>query len=131
MLGFSREEICERDTNKLLFKKVRSILRDNDFFEQMSNYKIQGTKPGEFREYERLQFLKKNLEKCHEEDVESYSMTMTKLLQWANLAIELRTEDVTNRRDRIEELRHERDVAIGQSDERQTKLDGQLNEAKD
>jgi hypothetical protein len=54
MLSYSREEVCERDTNKLLFKKVRSILRDNDFYEQMSNYKIQGTKPGEFREYERL-----------------------------------------------------------------------------
>jgi hypothetical protein len=47
--------------------------------------------------------LKKNLEKCSEEDVETYSMTMTKLLQWANLAIELRIEDVTNRRDKIEE----------------------------
>jgi hypothetical protein len=47
--------------------------------------------------------LKKNLEKSSEEDVETYSMTMTKLLQWANLAIELRIEDVTNRRDKIEE----------------------------
>jgi hypothetical protein len=48
---------------------------------------------------------------------------MAKLLQWANLAIELRIEDVTNRRDKIEELRHDRDVAISQSDERQSKLD--------
>jgi len=73
MLNYSREEVCERDTNKLHFKKVRSILRENDFYEQMSNYKIQGTKNGDFREYERLAFMKKNLEKCSEEEVENYS----------------------------------------------------------
>jgi hypothetical protein len=73
MLNYAREEVCERDTNKLHFKKVRSILRDNDFYEQMSNYKIQGTKNADFREYERLAFMKKNLEKCSEEEVENYS----------------------------------------------------------
>lgn len=80
MLNYSREEICERDTNKLAFKKVRGILRDNDFYEQMSNYKTTGTKNSEFREYERLAYMKKNLEKCTEEEVEAYSMTMAKLL---------------------------------------------------
>lgn len=118
MLGYSREEVCERDTNKLHFKKVREILRDNDFYDKMSGYKIQGTKTSDFREYERLRFMKKNMEKNDDEQLEAYSMTMTKLFQWCMLALELRTDDVTNRRDKIEELRHDRDVAIGQSDER-------------
>lgn len=118
MLGYSREEVCERDTNKLHFKKVRNILRDNDFYDKMSGYKISGTKSADFREYERLNFMKKNLRDCDEESVEGYSMTMAKLLAWANLAIELRIEDVTNRRDKIEELRHDREVAQAQSDER-------------
>lgn len=79
MLGYSREEVCERDTNKLHFKKVREILRDNDFYDKMSSFKTQGTKNNEFREYERLRFLKENMAKYDEEGLESYSMTMTKL----------------------------------------------------
>lgn len=55
---------------------------------------------------------------------------MTKLFHWAMLAIELRCEDVVTRRDKIEEQKHDREVAQSQSDDRQAKLDAQLEDAK-
>jgi hypothetical protein len=70
MLGYSREEVCERETNKLHFKKVREILRDNEFYDKMSGFKIQGQKNGEFREFERLRFLKENMSKYDDEGLE-------------------------------------------------------------
>jgi len=75
MLGYTREEVCERDTNKLSFKKVRELLNDEAFFQKMQEYKFTGPKTQEFRAYEKLSFLKKNLEHYQEEDVEAYSMT--------------------------------------------------------
>jgi len=74
--------------------------------------------------------MQKNMSAYTEEDVENYSMTMAKLFQWVNLAIELRIENVVSRRDAIEEKRHEREMAIVANNERQAKLDAALEEAQ-
>merc|ERR1711957_693724 len=84
----------------------------------------------EFRAYEKIAFLKKNLETYEEEAVETYSTTVLKLYQWVSLAIELRIENVVSRRDAIEEKRHERQQATSQSNDRQAKLDAALEEAE-
>lgn len=130
ILGYKREEVCERDTNKLSFKLVRELLNDEAFFQKMQEYKFSGSKTQEFRAYEKIAFLKKNTEVYEEEAVEGYSMTVAKLYQWVNLAIELRIENVVSRRDAIEEKRHEREQAIVQNNERQAKLDAALEEAQ-
>lgn len=62
LLGYTREEVCEVDTNKLSFKKVRDIIGDETFYQKMCEYKFAGPKMGEFRDYEKMAFLKKNLE---------------------------------------------------------------------
>jgi len=129
LLGYSREEICDRETNKLSFKKVREIIGDETFYQKMAEYKFAGPKTGDFRDYEKMGFLKKNLD-LTEEELEQYSITMFKLWQWAQMAIELRCEDVVSRRDNIEELKNARQTAITQADERKEKLDQALTEAQ-
>lgn len=32
LLGYTREEVCERDTNKLSFKKVREIIGNETYY---------------------------------------------------------------------------------------------------
>jgi hypothetical protein len=78
LLGFKREDICEDGTNKLCFKKVRTIIGDETFYQKMAEYKYAGSKTGDFRAYEKVAFLKKNLD-VEEEQLESYSQTMFKL----------------------------------------------------
>lgn len=39
LLRYKREDICERDTNKLDFKKVKALIKD-DLFIKMSLYKV-------------------------------------------------------------------------------------------
>lgn len=129
LLGYSREDICERDTNKLSFKKVREIIGDESYYQKMAEYKFAGPKTQEFRSYEKMTFLKKNLE-LEEEQLEQYSQTVFKLYQWATMSIELRCEDVITRRDNIEELKNAREMAINQANERKEKLDAALNDAK-
>ena len=82
LLGYTREEVCEVDTNKLSFKKVREIIGDETFYQKMAEFKFAGPKMGDFRQYEKMAFLKKNLE-VDEEQLETYSQTMYKLWQWA------------------------------------------------
>ena len=37
LLKYDREEVCERDTNKLDFKKVKTLMTD-ELFKRMSEY---------------------------------------------------------------------------------------------
>ncbi len=50
LLGYQREEICERDTNKLEWKKAKTLL-DDGFFLRLGNYNPFGSKENEFKEY--------------------------------------------------------------------------------
>ena len=50
LLGYTREEVCERDTNKLDFKKVKNLIND-DLFKAMSQYNPVGSRESEFKEY--------------------------------------------------------------------------------
>jgi len=45
------------------------------------------------------------------------------------MAIDLRCEDVSQRRDNIEELKNARETAINQANDRKEKLDGAMTEA--
>lgn len=97
LLGYKREEICERDTNKLEWKKARQVLlgpnHDGaEFFHRIGEYNPFGSKEDQFTLYQKLRFLKKTLKK-HEQEIEKieeYSIPLSKLFKWMLYSIELR-----------------------------------------
>jgi hypothetical protein len=97
LLRYSREEICEENTNKLDFKKVKELIGD-DLFDRMAAYDPLGPSDIEYAPYHKLAFLKKNIDSCNEEAVEEFSLVMSKIYKWVALAIETRTEDVVKRK---------------------------------
>ena len=62
---------------------MREIIGDETFYQRMAEYKFAGPKTGDFRSYEKMAFLKRNLE-VEEDQLEAYSQTMFKLYQWVN-----------------------------------------------
>ena len=48
LLGYTREDICERDTNKLEWKKAKKLI-DEEFFKRLGEYNPYGPKEGEFK----------------------------------------------------------------------------------
>jgi hypothetical protein len=48
------------------------------------------------------------LAEIEEEKVEEFSLVLRQIYRWINLAIDLRVEDVVNRRDTVEYLKQER-----------------------
>jgi len=83
MLRFSREEICERDTNKLDFKKAKQLISE-DLFEKMAKYNPLGQSEEEYKEYQKLGFLKKTIESVEEEKVDEYSVILGRIHRWIN-----------------------------------------------
>ena len=97
MLGYKREDICERDTNKIEWKKARQILLGpsldgSDFFKRIGDYNPFGPKEDSYTLYQKLRFLRKSLRK-HEQEaekIEEYSIPLSKLFKWMLYSIELR-----------------------------------------
>jgi len=73
-------------------------LNNDDMFLKMSEYWPFGPKEDKYRDYEKLKFIKQNLEGITEEQVDEYSVALGKLYRWIHLAIEFRIEDVKIRR---------------------------------
>jgi len=100
-----KKEICERDTNKLCWKKTKAFLKDDEIFQKMTEYWPFGSKDDRYLEYEKLKFIKSNLEKISDEEVNDYSVALGKLFQWIKLAIDTRIEDIKLRRKEKTKLR--------------------------
>lgn len=126
MLGYRREDICERDTNKIEWKKARQILlgpnQDGaEFFKRIGDYNPFGPKEDQFTQYQKLRFLKKTVRK-HEQEIEKieeYSIPLSKLFKWMLYSIELRGQDVIHRREHKNKLKEERKVAEEAANERE------------
>lgn len=78
--------------------------------------------------YQKLAFLRKNLEAIEEEKVEEFSMVLAKIYRWVVTAIELRIEDVQSRRNHSAFLRYEREQAIKEDAARTEKRQAALDE---
>ena len=127
LLQYQREDVCERDTNKLDFKKAK-VLIGEDLFEKMSKYNPLGQREEEFKEYQKLSFLKKTIESIEEEKVDEYSIILGRIHRWITQAIDLRVEDVRNRRDTIAILKYEREQALAEDKARTEKREAALEE---
>ncbi len=81
-------------------------------FVRIGDYWPIGLKDDQYREYEKLKFIKTNIDQYLEEQVDEYSVALGKLLRWIKFAITARIEDVKNRRAIKKRLRQERQHAI-------------------
>jgi len=55
--------------------------------------------------------LRSNIKELDEEKVQDFSLVMGKLLNWIQLALEIRCEDIVSRRDSVEYIKHDREQA--------------------
>ena len=129
LLGFSREEVCERDTNKLDLKKAKTLINE-DLFEKMAKFNPVGQSEKEYKIYQKLSFVKKNIESVEEEKVDEYSVILGRIHRWVTQALDLRIEDVRSRRDNIATLKFEREQALSEDTQRTEKREAALEEKK-
>lgn len=96
----------------------------------MGNYNPLGRRDGAFKEYQKISFLKKNISDLDDEKVEEFCLVMGKVLKWIQMALEIRCEDVVNRRDTVEYIKQDREQAIKSDAERTKKYESEVAEKK-
>jgi len=67
----------------------------------MSLFNPFGQKDGEFKEYQKLHFIRSNIENINEDEVDDYSVAIGRLLRWLKMTIDLRIQNVRLRRKSI------------------------------
>ena len=95
--------ICERETNKLNWKKAKICLNE-DLFIKIGDYWPFGAKEDNFKEYEKIKFIQNNLAGITDEQVDEFSVALGKLFRWIKLALQVRIEDVKMRSKAKEKL---------------------------
>ena len=110
LLGFSREEICEENTNKLQWKKAKELIND-EFFLKLFKYQPVGPKEGEYKPYQKINYLESLISEIDQEKVEAYSHTFVRLLDWVRMAMSVRRENVVKRILNNQRLKEEREHA--------------------
>jgi hypothetical protein len=60
-------------------------------------------------DYHKISFLKKNIADLEDDKVEDCSLLLGKILKWVRLALEVRIDDVVNRRDTVEYIKQDRE----------------------
>lgn len=126
--------VCEKDTNKLSWKTTSKLIdpfNAETIFSKIGSYWPFGAKDEEFKEYQKLCFVRDNLDGMGvtDEIVMEYSVALGKLYQWIQHALELRIGDVVQRRNHKSKERELRQEAIDREAERQEKRSALLEEA--
>ena len=130
LLKFNREEICEVGTNKL-FWKLAKLKWNESLLEMFQEYVPLGAKEGEYKKYQKINFLEKNLEGIVEEDVRNYSICLSQLFVCLQSLIAVRKADIFTRKAKRERLTKEREEAIQRSEERNKQREEELQAKRD
>ncbi|CAI2360915.1 unnamed protein product [Moneuplotes crassus] len=128
-LGHTREEICEEGTNKLFWKIAKNKLNDG-IFENMKKYTHVGPKDAEFKRYQLINFIEKNIDGITIEDIEQYSYVLSRLFKWLTTSIDMRKDDIIKRKEIKEKEKEEREQAIADHKEWQENREKAMEEAK-
>lgn len=128
-LGYDKQYIVEPGTQKMFWKAAKCLL-DESFIEKMSDYTFQGPKDGKYEKYQTLNYIEKIITGIEPNDVTEFNMCAGRLFTWLKLAIENRKLDVVRRAALIQKEREERDSKIKAKEERDTKRNTDLEEAK-
>lgn len=103
---------------------------NEDFFKRVGEYNPFSSKEDDYKLFQKLKFLKRNIDKFEPEHIDEYSIALGKLFRWMLQAVDLREEDVQIRRDHKAKLKEERKVAIEAAEERERLRDNDLNVAR-
>jgi len=118
-----RADVCYTDTNCIEWKKSKLLLAKNqvdeeDLFTVLGGYYPFSAKDDEYKEYNKLVFIKDNLESMQEADVDEYSIALGQLMRLLKLAVELRIDNVKERRGLKKKQREDRQDCIDKEAER-------------
>ena len=84
ILKINRESVCEPGTNKLRWKlSKKTVSPASNLWDLMHDYEAVGAKDDEYREYQSITFIDRNIENYYQEDIDTYSSAVLgRIFRW-------------------------------------------------
>lgn len=127
-LQYPQEKVCEPGTQDFYWKIAKNLL-DEKMLKHMEIVRLKGPKHGDYKKYQTLNWIEKNIKDIDENEVFEYNMLLGKLFKWLKLAIETRKLDIVKRMALIAKNRNDREQKMQLKQERETKRETELTEA--
>lgn len=104
--------MCEAGSNKLKWKLAKKVVSPtSNLWELMNDYEAVGQKEDEYKEYQSINFIERNIENYYVEDADAYQAAVVgRVMRWVQAAVKLRRADIVRRKAlfrRAKELREE------------------------
>jgi hypothetical protein len=128
-IGFANKEINEENTNKLEWKMARKFWNVH-VLEKLRDYNPFGPKPGKLPSYAMGNRLIHILETINKEELKNSSFVMARLLDFIQLVLKVRKDDIIRRRDVVNDLIEKRKAAIEEHRVRAEKREFELEEVR-
>ena len=129
LLGYKKEDICEQETNMLMWKKAHKLV-DSDLFKKIEDYQMLGEKIiPDIKKYSKLNHIESLINDYEIEEVQKYSLSYSLLLKWIKEVISIRKQDIKMRKERREKQVEERNQLVEQENERLKKKEEELQAA--
>lgn len=84
LLKINREAVCEPGTNKLKWKLAKKAMAPtSNLWDLMIDYDAVGAKEDEYREYQSINFIERNIENYYQEEIDAYtSSVLGRIFRW-------------------------------------------------
>ncbi len=89
-LGYSKEDIYKPNTNILNWKKVRTLLDDENFFNKIDAYNPVGAKKEKNKPYSTINYINEKIKGIKQKDIDKYNMGFGRVFQWFKQVINVR-----------------------------------------
>lgn len=134
LLKAKREDECEPNTNKLMWKKAKKLLDNQglNLIDKIIDYQPLGAKDDQYHTYQQLNFIERNIESYYQEDVDSYSSAILgRLMRWIQAVIKLRKEDIVRRKNIARKDKEHRDETIQKEAARKERMAHEIKDAEE
>ena len=116
-LGYTKEEIYLPKTNTLNWKKVRTLLDDENFFSRIDAYNPVGAKPAKPKPYATINYIVKKIGNVKQKEIDAYNMGFGRIFAWFKQTINVRKQDIMLRKTKRWRKREQRKELIAKHEE--------------
>jgi len=130
LLGFTREEICQPNSQLFFWKKAKELIME-EVPAKMKQHRVLGAKEDDFKLYQKINYCEKIISGLEQETIDAHNSTFGKLFKWLWLALATRKSDIIYRKAHSKKQRELRSKALEQADERKENRATTIKEAEE
>ena len=129
LVGYTKDQINNKNTNVIFWKETRTLINDEDFFARIGYYQYKGPKP-KVPEYAMGNRILKRLTALNLEEIDNYNYAFGVLYRFMKKSLEVRELDIKLRRSKVQAAKQFREEKMKEKIDMNDKKQKEFEEFK-